>query len=276
MDQMTRKNIKKLLHTYAYHSFHYVDWDEILHFKCVHMDQDSLFIYGFRHDHQIDELIWAVRDINTLINYSKHYPHALISFIPRDWKETLIKHGYQEYGVIRDYWLNDLTSYDESFFLQPLTEKDSQEISDVTKDCLMLSREFHGESNHEVIQWITGQDYYLQEVHARDTAIFGYRDHEQLVGVIFVSIYGDSSPKGPILWVREIAVKRDYQGHGIGRTLMKNALCYGNQRGATRSFLAADDLNHGAIHLYTSMGYVPNHDDEQIDMITPSEKRDNR
>ena len=71
-----------------------------------------------------------------------------------------------------------------------------------------------------------------------------------------------------------ISVKRDYQGQGIGRKLLKLALCYGNQQGARRSFLAADDLNHSAIHLYMSMGYTPNLDEEQIDMMTPSEKRD--
>ena len=274
MDLITRENIQKQVQTYTYHAFHYVDWDEIMHFERVHIDHEGLFVYGFRKDHHIHELIWAVNHLHTLINYSKHYPNALLSFIPRDWKDELIKHGYHEYGVIRDYWLNDLSSFHESSFLQQLTIKDAQEISDITKDCLMLSREFHGESYHDVIAWITNQDYYLQEVKARDTAIFGYHVNDHLVGVIFVSIYGDSSPRGPVLWVREIAVKRDYQGQGIGRKLMKHALCYGNQKGAMRSFLAADDLNHSAIHLYMSMGYTPNVDEEQIDMMTPSEKRD--
>lgn len=269
MDKQTRDHIKKHIQHYQFHAFHYVDWDDLLRYDLIQMDQESLFVYGYRHDHHIHELLWAVHDVQRLIAFSMRYPKTLLSFIPRAWKDDLQQAGLIEYGIIRDYWLTDLSSYQASLDLPRLTLDDAKMISEVTQDCLMASREFHGESKEDVQAWLLGTDFHLVSIQARDNAIFGYQINHDIVGVVFVAIYGDRSEKGPVLWLREIAVKRDFQGRGIGQKLMKHALYYGNQHGAKRSFLAADDLNVGAIHLYTSLGYRPHLDDEQIDFMTP-------
>ena len=51
-----------------------------------------------------------------------------------------------------------------------------------------------------------------------------------------------------------IVVNASSQNQGIGRKLLSQALYYGQQKGAKRAFLMADDLNQNALHLYQKMG----------------------
>ena len=82
-----------------------------------------------------------------------------------------------------------------------------------------------------------------------------------------MAIYGHGSEKGSILWVRELAVSPKSQGQGIGRKLLKQALTYGIDHGAKRSFLMADECNFNAKKLYEDIGFIPSLDEVQIDMI---------
>ena len=45
------------------------------------------------------------------------------------------------------------------------------------------------------------------------------------------------------------------------------ALSYVKEHNATRAFLAADENNDSAIHLYKSIGFLPSDDESQIDML---------
>lgn len=49
--------------------------------------------------------------------------------------------------------------------------------------------------------------------------------------------------------------------------LLAQALAYGRAHGASRAFLAADECNTNALHLYQRMGFVPKADEVQIDML---------
>lgn len=82
-----------------------------------------------------------------------------------------------------------------------------------------------------------------------------------------VATYDYQSEKGPIVWIREIAVNPRFQNKGIGRRLIIKALSYGKKYRATRAFLAADENNVSAIHLYTSIGFLPGDNESQIDML---------
>lgn len=48
--------------------------------------------------------------------------------------------------------------------------------------------------------------------------------------------------------------------------MINQALYYGKCHGATRGFLAADEQNAGAIHLYESIGFEASEEESQIDM----------
>jgi len=68
-----------------------------------------------------------------------------------------------------------------------------------------------------------------------------------IVGVCSVGVSGDNS------WVRELAVRRDQRGRGLGRLLLMEAFDRGRMAGAT-SFQLATDSRTGALGLYQSVG----------------------
>jgi ribosomal protein S18 acetylase RimI-like enzyme len=84
---------------------------------------------------------------------------------------------------------------------------------------------------------------------------------------VCTATYAHDSQKGPIAWIREVAVRPEYQRMGIGRKLVTQALSYGKENGAVRGFLQADECNIYAIHLYESLGFVSNKHEVQIDMF---------
>ena len=64
-----------------------------------------------------------------------------------------------------------------------------------------------------------------------------------------------------------MCVNPEYQNRGIARRIIKQALLHGKTHGATRAFLAADEQNVGAIHLYKSLGFEPSKEAPQTDML---------
>lgn len=81
-----------------------------------------------------------------------------------------------------------------------------------------------------------------------------------------VGLYGFESEKGTVLWIREIAVRPQYQKKGIGRLLLEHAILWGQENNAKRSFLACDAENYNAIRLYESFGYRKEDERGQINM----------
>lgn len=102
------------------------------------------------------------------------------------------------------------------------------------------------------------------------------REGDEIAGVACVALYGDESAKGPVLWLRELAVTPARQGRGYGKALVLSALGYARARGARRAFLMADERNAGAISLYRAAGFLPGADEAQIDMIYEPEGRESR
>ena len=268
MDIKTFQNIKKRAMTFTYHSFSYIDDIAYLSYELLYDQQEGIILRGFIEDHEMYHILWATHDISFLLKYL-HLPKTIFMFIPKLWKDQLLDHGMKEYGILREYWKVKMQDIDGEVELSDLNETYSQAISDVTKECLLESREFHGESKTFVENWILEKDSYLREIKAKHTKIFGYFHEKELIGVVFLTIYGENKMHKKTLWIRELAVKRAYQHQGIGRKLMKNALQYGKLHAVDRAFLMADDLNIHAIKLYQSFGFVPHMEDEQIDLITP-------
>jgi len=191
-----------------------------------------------------------------------------VTFIPEEWKSVMIGQNFCEYGILREYWIEDLKCIEISgipYF--KLQKEEYGEASDITMDCRWQSREFHGESPKWASRWMGNGDTDANAIGARECSILVHRENNRVVGIVCVAIYGDMSKNGAILWIREIAVMPEFQGQGIGRKLIQNALAYGNQYGAKRVFLMADDCNTAAIHLYKSIGFKPNTEEAQIDMI---------
>lgn len=270
MEENTFIILEKKIETYKYTSFKYLDYDDIKDYEVVLDKPDILLIYGFNTTAQISEIIFACNNIDVFLNYMTLYPNTLVKFIPESWHQKLKQLNYSDYAMMRDHWLSDLSSfnYDDSNIITA-TPKDAQEISDITRENAGISRAFYGDSKAFVETWIDGTNPSLTGMNARHNKVYLYLRDQKILGVALTCIYADDHPKGAVLWLREIAVRKTYHNQGIGRKLIMYALSDAKNQQAKRSFLMTDDLNIHAKHLYESIGFVPKTDEAQIDMISP-------
>ncbi|WP_438432640.1 GNAT family N-acetyltransferase [Gorillibacterium sp. sgz500922] len=191
-----------------------------------------------------------------------------LEFVPQPCVAGLRELGFEVTGCFVDYWSGleegDPESRDSSpkplpYLIRPLSAEEAGQASDVTKACSGQSRGFTGETAEFVSEW-------LEEPHAR---IIAAELDGALCGLVFVQIYDWDSEKGPVLWIRELAVHPGYQRRGIGAALLDSARSWGREAGAVRSFLAADTENAGAVRLYERLGYRRSAGEGQINMERP-------
>lgn len=269
MTKQEFKSYKEKAKTYPYHSFEYLEYEHVISFKIIRNNEDLLLISGEDPENKIITAYWAARDLRLLPEAVKSLGHnILVKFIPPDFKAYFAEQGFSDYAVFRDYILEDIKAAASLMDYALLNKEECGQASYVTCAVKNQSRGFHGETKSWIENWIKGEDPDALACDGiRDCNILVYRDEETVSGVACVGIYGDESKKGPVLWLREIAVLPQEQGKGIGRKLILQSLGYGKERGAKRAFLMADDCNTNAIRLYQSVGFTPS-EDAEINMVS--------
>lgn len=60
--------------------------------------------------------------------------------------------------------------------------------------------------------------------------------------------------KPPELWINEVGVGPDYQGHGVGKAVLRALLQHGERLGCREAWVLTDRSNHAAMRLYASAG----------------------
>lgn len=258
-DTFQQLNLKK--EAFLYHSFQYVEFDQIQDYDVVVESKELIFVYGFHPTLNMPHIIFFTNDCDTLIKGLSAYKETLIEFVPKAWVHPLQKAGFTPYAEFRDYWVKDLQSLTEVLEYEVATIKDTEEIIQLTESRKGSSRAFHGEKKEFITNWILQQSEGVE-----DSNILVIKKDDIIRGALFVGLYGSSEKR--TVWIRMVVVDHDFEGQGIGQTLLKQALYYGKQRHAKRAFLMADDLNHNAIHVYKKIGFEPDLTTEQINMIT--------
>ncbi|MDF2587281.1 MAG: hypothetical protein K0S41_1122 [Anaerocolumna sp.] len=260
--------LKEEVKKFKYNSFEYIDFDDVADYEILHNDEKLILIYGLDTEQKQKKVNWAANYVDnlteTILGLGKD---VLISFIPMEWRDHFFSVGFMDYAMFREYWIDDITCLEGDVEYHLLQEDECEQAAFVTQSCRLQSRGFLGETKDFFLEWINGRDASAINCNAINSSVLVHKNDDKIVGIACVTIYGFESKKGPILWLREIAVHPEYQGKGIGRKLIRQAIQFGKEREAIRSFLMADDCNENAIGLYKSIGYVPN-DDVEINMIS--------
>lgn len=266
MDNLVFNKIKEKAENFEHNSLMYVDYEDIKNYEILCDNSQLLILFGLKDKFEMHEIHWATNEASFLIDFVKHLNKEIfISFIPNNWVDLFKSNNFIEYGILRDYWMNRLDFIPSCENYIKLTEDECEEASNVTLSCKEQSREFFGETLEWFKEWIksdssTDSDY-------KDCAVLVHKEYDNLAGIVCVATYGHNSSKGTVVWIRELAVNPKFQGKGIGRKLLLQGLNYGKEHGAVRAFLMADDCNTNAISLYKSVGFVPNEEPGQIDMV---------
>lgn len=256
--------IKNSLQDFRYTSLNYTEYEEILDYEVMINDNKAIIVYGFNIENGKYEYHWACNyKEDLLILLEKRNNNEMITFVPKGWVSSIEGIGFSIYAIWNDYFTEELERYTSTDGPRLVGYSNAHEASEVTLSCIGQSRGFAGQSESWMKQWIENKEPAVPS-YTYNTAVIAEIIHE-LVGVICVGTY--ESGNKTILWVREIAVKPEFQGKGIGRKLIGQAFTYGLKYGAKKAFLMADECNDNALYLYKSMGFKPGDDESQIDMI---------
>lgn len=263
------KDIKQQLKEYKYYSLEYTEHKSICDYDVICNTKQIILLFGYNQEAELYEFHWASNNASILLEeIKKSNKKGLITFIPTEWIDEFKNNDFHMYAVWNDYFNNDISkSFECIDSMELLKSHDCKEASEVTLSCRNQSRGFSGQSETWMKQWIEDSESNAASIGSKDSAVIVHREHNHISGVVCVTIYGHESEKGAVLWVREIAVRPEYQRRGIAKKLLNQALSYGKYYGAKRAFLMADECNEGAIKLYESMGFVANKNEAENDMI---------
>jgi ribosomal protein S18 acetylase RimI-like enzyme len=260
--------IKQEKDKFTYTSMNYTEYEEVSDYKILCKNEKVILLYGYSIESGRNQYHWASNTAEDLISrIDIKNENVLITFVPSDWVEKLKHIGFEVFAIWNDYNNPDINSIQYDVEPEYLTGDECKLASQVTLSCRGQSRGFTGQTEEWFRQWINGTEPSSESTGVQNGAVFVERDHGKIVGIICTATYAHGSKKGPIVWVREVAVHPAFQRKGIARKLIMQALAYGKNHGATRGFLMADECNEHAIHLYESMGFKANKDEMEIDMI---------
>jgi len=263
MNKREFERIKRKSETLSHTSLKYIGYQDIKDYVVFDESDYFVLLLGYNVEQQINEYHYAASDVYDLLKHmDKH--SALLTFIPKDWVDILKDNDFNIYAIWNDFVCNKL-SVEASVTYNILKREQAEEASLVTLSCKDMSRGFSGQTTEWMEKWIDGSLESLSS--ARDSNVLYLQVDNQIVGIVCVAVYALESEKGPILWIREIAVNSVFQNLGYGKTLFNMAISYGLDKGAVRGFLAADETNEHAIKLYNRFGFMSVEDEQQIDVI---------
>lgn len=255
--------IQESLEKYQYTSLTYTDYEDVCHFEIKSNTEQLILLCGYNDTAKEYEYCWAANKAEDVISKIEK-EKCLITFIPKEWTKTFENAGFSIRNIWHDYFKDNLDDvHDEVENAIVLKEEECLEASEVTLSCRNQSRGFTGESEIFLKEWLSNCD----EDDQNKTIFVEKNEPGQIVGLVCTTTYAHDSEKGAVAWIREVCVHPEYQNRGIARKLIMQALSYGKAKGAKRAFLAADEMNDNAIHLYKSIGFEPSLEDGQIDMI---------
>lgn len=259
--------LKEKTENFKFTSMKYTDYSDVADFEVLRNDDNLILLCGYHSSMEWMEYHFAANTVEELLDSISKKEKLHITFIPKEWVDHFKNNGFEVYAVFNDYINPDISNTEATIEPELLTEEECETAALVTQACKGQSRGFHGETPEWMKSWIRGEESSAADTEAQNCAVLIHRENDVIVGVLCTATYAHQSVKGPIVWVREVAVHPSYQRRGIARKLILQALSYGKAHGATRAFLAADECNEHAIHLYEQLGFVGKKEEAQIDMI---------
>ena len=75
-------------------------------------------------------------------------------------------------------------------------------------------------------------------------------DTGKVIGMVSAQLVISTAEGASSAWVEDMVIDATYRGHGIGKQLLKNALAWAKNKGATRAQLLVDTANTDVLGYY--------------------------
>ncbi|MEW6243319.1 MAG: GNAT family N-acetyltransferase [Bacillota bacterium] len=191
---------------------------------------------------------------------------AILGPLQRSGLESVIVRAVREAGEDwRDYYtaISDLGFSVRYVFLDyrmnPLIRK-VPDLAGIRMATAEDARTLEGISAKELGEWARQtEDEFLSLLADGKALVLCKENSGQLAGFITVRLTGE---KPYTLFVRSLAVSRNFRGRGWGRQLTEAALDWAAHNGAGSSTLWVERFNQEAICLYRSLGFRPSGKEE--------------
>ena len=239
-------------------------------FESVAENENIILLYGKNDDFGLMQMHYAFNATGCFLRHTEKYNGFMMTFVDDGVAKSLKNQGFEIFGVWRDYFNEDIAAYGETEGFTPLTEDGYGRASEITLACKNQSRGFMGQTPEWIAGWMKNANQKPGEDDIRDATILTHSEDGKIEGIICLGIYGHESERGATLWIRELAVHPDYQRRGIATKLLRQGLGYGAAHGAKRAFLAADELNTGALNLYERLGFVRDGNEHETALYKPA------
>ena len=237
-----------------YSSMNYIDFDDCKNAEILHDGDDLIMLY----DKSVNPamLYFAADDFEAVIKVVAGMPGKLrLHFVPGKYAADLKELGFIEWAEFMDFWNNDIAKtasrFDYQGDVEYLDKSECAEAAKVLMNCELQSRGFEGAPIEDFSDWLD------------EGKVIVCREDSAIAGLCAISIYNE----GTTLWIRVMAVDPAYQGRGIGKKLMEQAIMYGAQNDAVKSFLAVDLLNDNAIGLYEKYDFRAKDSERELQMV---------
>lgn len=255
--------ITEQLESFTYTSLSYTPYDYIAEGTILLDTHDLILIQRRNEELSMTELYFCTNSVPLLLKAIDDIKEPVyMQFVPNDFVEEFHGHGFESFAHFRDMFSYDIHS---DCSINMLSIEDAKEAAAITRSCRLQSRGFLGETTEWAKNWMQGKD--PNTSYCKHSAILATKHEIIITGIVAVTLYNFDKPEGPTLWIREVAVEREFQHKGYGKQLLSQAFAYGARYNAAKAFLMADVLNTNAISLYQQFGFSYTEDAGQIDMI---------
>jgi len=142
--------------------------------------------------------------------------------------------------------------------IRAVRKNDIKQILGIAEQVYQMVQKQRSNQFGKLMEFSHSADFYLNAIGSKESVIFvAEMAKGELVGYVYAAIetQPDDLISIPYLSINEIAVKRAYQGMGIGKSLLQRAERWAKEKGITVIQLATWEFNQPALSFFKNLGY---------------------